>query len=95
MSDIVERLAEHLYGHSREKAIEWAKEDKFDSCYRQAEDIIKLLGIDECWQWQHVAATTLARFVNHGTPFEGDAKFAEIADVATKLLAIAPTGWKA
>lgn len=45
MIDIAERLAEHLYGHSREKAIEWAKEDKFDSCYRQAEDIIALLGL--------------------------------------------------
>ncbi|MHB1098657.1 MAG: hypothetical protein ACYCZR_03805 [Burkholderiales bacterium] len=45
MSDIVKRLAEHLYGHSRE-TIQWAKEDKFDSCYRQAENIIELLGVE-------------------------------------------------
>ena len=50
VSDIVERLAEYLYGHSREKAIEWAKEDKFDSCYLQAADIIELLGVESLRQ---------------------------------------------
>lgn len=29
--EILERLAEHTYGHPRAKAIEWGKEDKFDN----------------------------------------------------------------
>ena len=40
--------------------------------------------------WQHVAATTLARFVSLGSPIENDAKWAEIADVAINLLSAAP-----
>lgn len=37
---LTEQVAEHLYGHPREKAIEWAKEDKFDSCALQAEEML-------------------------------------------------------
>lgn len=41
--ETIERLAEHLYGHPRSAAIEWGKEDKFESCYRQAEEIMALV----------------------------------------------------
>jgi hypothetical protein len=40
VEDLTEQVAEHLYGHPREKAIEWAKEDKFDSCARKAEEVL-------------------------------------------------------
>lgn len=30
--EMYEAAGEELYGHSREKAVEWAKEDKFESC---------------------------------------------------------------
>lgn len=38
-----EALAENLYGHPREKAQEWAKEDKFDSEYNKAEDLLEIV----------------------------------------------------
>lgn len=41
--DQSEPVAEFLYGHPREKAIEWAKLDKFESEYDKAREIIDLL----------------------------------------------------
>lgn len=37
--EVIEAMAEHMYGHPRSSAIEWAKEDKFESYVRQARDI--------------------------------------------------------
>lgn len=41
--DLIEKLKEALYGHSREKAIEWAKEDKFDGHETRANEILKAI----------------------------------------------------
>ena len=38
-----EIIAEVTYGHTRAKAIDWAKEDKFDSCFREGLDILYAL----------------------------------------------------
>lgn len=38
----VEACAEYTYGHPREKAVEWAKEDKFDSECLKAEELLSI-----------------------------------------------------
>lgn len=38
-----EELAEYLYGATREQAIEWAKEDKFQGKFEQASDMLNLV----------------------------------------------------
>ena len=40
---IAELMAEHLYGHPRSDAIEWAKEDKFDSQKDKALELIAIM----------------------------------------------------
>ena len=40
---LTHKLAEHLYGHPREKAVEWAKEEKYDSCADRADEILDLI----------------------------------------------------
>jgi len=40
---LAEKMAEHLYGHPRSDAIEWAKEDKFDSEKGKALDLIAIM----------------------------------------------------
>ena len=37
--EMIEAGAEYLYGHSRAQAIEWAKEDKFDSKCQIAREV--------------------------------------------------------
>lgn len=37
--EMIELGGEEIYGHPRHKAVEWAKEDKFDSCCDQARRI--------------------------------------------------------
>lgn len=37
---LIEAIAEHTYGHTRAEAIEWAKEDKFDSHCQQARELL-------------------------------------------------------
>jgi len=32
-----------IYGHPREKAVEWAKEEKFDSCAHEATDTFRAM----------------------------------------------------
>lgn len=41
--EMIEAGAEVLYGHPKEKAIEWAKRDKFESCECQAEEVFKAM----------------------------------------------------
>lgn len=36
-------LAEYLYGHSREKAVEWAKEEKYDSDAYRADAMLSIV----------------------------------------------------
>jgi hypothetical protein len=36
-------VAEFLYGHSREMAVEWAKEDKYDSQADKADEILAIV----------------------------------------------------
>lgn len=50
MSQTAEKIAEYLYGHTRAKAIEWAKTEKFDSRYHQAEEILELIGFESLRQ---------------------------------------------
>ena len=40
---LAEKMAAHLYGHPRSDAIEWAKEDKFDSEKDKAIDLIAVV----------------------------------------------------
>ena len=40
---LAEKMAEHLYGHPRSDAVEWAKEDKFDSEKDKALDLIAVM----------------------------------------------------
>lgn len=40
---LTEAIAEYLYGHPRAKAIEWAKLDKFESRYIQAQEILEII----------------------------------------------------
>ena len=40
---LIEAMAEHTYGHTRADAIEWAKEDKFDSHCQQARELLKAM----------------------------------------------------
>ena len=40
---LAEKMAEHLYGHPRSDAVEWAKEDKFDSDKDKALDLIAVM----------------------------------------------------
>ena len=40
---LAEKMAEHLYGHPRSDAVEWAKEDKFDSEKGKALDLIAIM----------------------------------------------------
>lgn len=40
---LAEKMAEHLYGHPRSDAIEWAKEDKFDSEKEKARLLIAVM----------------------------------------------------
>jgi hypothetical protein len=37
--EVIEAMAEQMYGHPRSSAIAWAKEDKFESCVRQAREM--------------------------------------------------------
>lgn len=37
---LIEAMAEHTFGHTRADAIEWAKEDKFDSHCAQARELL-------------------------------------------------------
>lgn len=41
--EIIEILKEQLYGHPRHKAVEWAKEDKFDGEEYRAYRILNAL----------------------------------------------------
>jgi hypothetical protein len=36
-------VAEFLYGHTREQAVEWAKEDKYDSDAGKADEILAIV----------------------------------------------------
>jgi hypothetical protein len=40
---MIEAGAEVLFGSSKEKAIEWVKLDKFESCEHRAEEIFKAM----------------------------------------------------
>ena len=40
---LAEKMAEHLYAHPRSDAVEWAKEDKFDSEKDKALDLIAVM----------------------------------------------------
>ena len=40
---LTHQIAENLYGHTREQAVEWAKEDKYDSEADKAGDILAIV----------------------------------------------------
>lgn len=40
---LIEAMAQHTYGHTRADAIEWAKEDKFDSHCQQARELLEAM----------------------------------------------------
>jgi len=40
--EVIEKAAEYLYGDTREKSIEWAKDDKFDGYAAQARQILAI-----------------------------------------------------
>jgi len=42
LHQLTHRVAEYLYGHTREKAVEWAKSEKYDSEAAKAIDILDI-----------------------------------------------------
>lgn len=41
--EMIEAAGESIYGHSRDKACEWAKEDKFESCSQVGSDVYRAM----------------------------------------------------